>query len=70
MEAEMPKDAMGRKTCKCGKFTYSVEVGCWLNAHGGQVKKGKKFACPDCFDLCKPNGKRRPMKEDVSEPEE
>jgi len=65
----MPKDVLGRKTC-CGKFTYDPAQECWLNAHGGQVRKGKPFACPDCFRLLKPNGKMRQMREDVAEPEE
>ncbi len=64
----MPKDSLGNKTC-CGKFTWSDEQECWLNQHGGQVRKGKKFACPDCFRVLKPNGKIKKMKES-DEPEE
>lgn len=63
------KNELGQKTC-CGKFIWSEDQECWLNQHGGQVYKGKKFACPFCFRMLKPNGKMRKMKEDVSEPEE
>ena len=65
----MPKDALNRKTC-CGKFYYDEEKGCWCNQHGGEVRRGKKFACPGCFKMLKPNGKMRQLKEDPKEPEE
>ena len=64
----MPKDSLGVKTC-CGKLTWSEEQSCWLNQHGGQVRKGKSFYCPDCGRKLKPNGKFKKMVES-EEPEE
>lgn len=65
----MRKDSLDRKTCFCGKFYYDEAKGCWCNQHGGEVRKGKDFYCPDCGRLLKPNGKIKKMKES-DEPEE
>lgn len=68
----MPKDALNRKTCACKppKFFYDETRKCWLNEHGGEVRKGKDFTCPYCDRKLKSNGKIRHMKEDDSKAEE